>query len=128
MIRGIRGATTVEQDTVPAIQTAVITMMDAIIAQNQLDSQAVITLFITVTDDLHAISPARVIREHYQPHWNWVPILCAQEPDIDELPDKCIRLLLQVETDTRPESITHVYQGRAIVLRPDRQGSTSVHH
>jgi chorismate mutase len=120
MIRGIRGATTAQTDTITDIKAAVIALMDAILAHNALAPEAVITLFITVTDDLHAVSPARIIREHYTPAWDWVPILCAQEPDIAGLPTQCIRVLVQYETDTPPEAIMHVYQNEAVHLRPDR--------
>jgi chorismate mutase len=120
LIRGVRGATTAAADTEADIRQAVIDMMDAILEANTLLVDQVITLFITVTDDLHAISPARIIREHYA-GWQWVPILCAKEPDIDGLPVRCIRLLIQYQSDTPPEAIRHVYQGEAKRLRPDRQ-------
>jgi chorismate mutase len=118
MIRGIRGATTAAEDSVQAIQPAVIAMMDAIIEANQLHAESVITLFITVTDDLHAISPAKVIRDYYG--WDLVPILCAKEPDIAGLPQRCIRTLIQFETDKTAMDIKHIYQNGAMVLRPDR--------
>jgi chorismate mutase len=118
MIRGIRGATTAPADTIEAMTPAVIDMMDAIIQANQLTANDVITLFVTVTDDLHSISPAKIIRDHY--HWDLVPILCAKEPDIVGLPQRCIRVLIQFDSDRPATDIKHIYQNGATVLRPDR--------
>jgi chorismate mutase len=117
-IRGIRGATTVTVDTEAAMRPAVVAMMDDLIALNHVVTEDIITLFVTVTDDLHSISPARIIREHYQ--WDLVPILSAKEPDVTGLPERCIRVLIQCHSLLAAAEIRHVYQHDATLLRPDR--------
>lgn len=117
MMRGVRGATTVEEDTPEALRGALNTLLKQLVEKNQITSSAILTLFFTVTNDLHSISPARIARETFG--WQDIPILCAQEPFIEGLPARCIRVLVQFETDQPQQALTPVYLNQAVALRPD---------
>ncbi len=118
MIRGVRGATTLPADTIEAQEQEVIRLMTPLIEENGITEDRVLTLFITVTDDIKRVSPAKMIRQHFG--WQYVPIMCAKEPDIEGMPERCIRVLIQFETERTPEAIRHVYLNEAAHLRPDR--------
>ena len=42
-----------------------------------------------------------------------------QEMDVTGALQKCIRVLMTVQTDTPQDEIKHVYLEKAVVLRPD---------
>nr|MCH9737533.1 chorismate mutase [Actinomycetes bacterium] len=48
-----------------------------------------------------------------------VPLMCAQEMNIDGALERVVRILAQVETDSSRSDITHVYLRGAEVLRAD---------
>ncbi|MNH43822.1 Chorismate mutase AroH [compost metagenome] len=51
--------------------------------------------------------------------WDMVPLMCALEiPVAGSLP-KCIRLMVQVNTDKSQREMKHVYLNGAQMLRPD---------
>jgi chorismate mutase len=114
---GIRGATTLAQDAPEAFWTELPCLVEALMTANQLEVSQLVTVFVSITPDLTAISPAKVIREHFQ--WPHTPFFCAQEPLIVGLPARCVRLLLLAYTSQRPEDLTHVYRQGATILRPD---------
>lgn len=116
-IRGIRGATTAEDNTKQAIQTATRTLLDEVIAANGIEPNDVASVLLTMTPDLTATFPAQAVRS--RDGWQWVPLMCAQELNITGSLQKCIRILIHVNTDKAQQDIVHVYQGDAIVLRPD---------
>ncbi|MGE0201296.1 MAG: chorismate mutase [Candidatus Melainabacteria bacterium] len=117
MIRGVRGATTIDADDPALMRDALQQLLSEIISRNKIRTVDISSVFFTVTHDIHAISPAKVARELLD--WTHVPLMCFQEPDIQGLPERCIRILIQFET-TRPQAdVQSVYQGRAMILRPD---------
>jgi chorismate mutase len=118
MIRGIRGATSVPHNTESDIEAAVLELLQALVSQNTIQPEAIVSVFFTVTPDLTKISPAKVARTHL--NWGLVPMVCAAEPFIEELPERCVRVLIQLHTDLPPEAIRHVYLHNAATLRPDR--------
>ena len=48
-----------------------------------------------------------------------VPLFGAQEQDVEDALEKCIRVLLLINTDKKQREIEHVYLRGAKVLRPD---------
>jgi chorismate mutase len=70
----------------------------------------------TTTEDLSTAYPAQAAREM---GWGEVPMICSQEiPVPDGLP-RCIRVLLEWNTELSQHEIHHVYLGAAASLRPD---------
>jgi chorismate mutase len=117
MIRGIRGAITVEENTETAIFNATRELLNEIISVNHFCAEDIASVFATVTEDLDAAFPAMAIRSI--PGWELVPMMCAREIPVRGSVEKCIRVMIHVNTDTPQKEIKHVYLGRAANLRPD---------
>jgi chorismate mutase len=116
-VRGIRGATTVEQNEENEILSATTELLDQIIAENGIVPDELASVFVTVTTDLTATFPARAIRQ--MEGWELVPLMCSLEvPVIGSLPN-CIRLMVMVNTEKKQHEIAHVYLKEAMRLRPD---------
>jgi len=121
-LRAVRGATSVNVDTAEAIQTAVGALLTELVTANSIAPNDVCTVFFTLTEDLHAISPAKVARLTLP--WHHVALFSSIEPTIEGLPTQIIRVLIQFYTNKQPHALTHVYHNDAQQLRPDRATST----
>ncbi|MEK3881447.1 chorismate mutase [Paenibacillus sp. PL2-23] len=116
-VRGIRGAITVEANEGRLIADATLAMTADLMKQNELDPADICSVLITVTNDLDEAFPAQAIRQ--LPGWELVPLMCALEVPVKGSLEKCIRLMVLVNTDKTQQEIRHVYLGGARVLRPD---------
>jgi chorismate mutase len=124
--RGIRGAVSSQEDSPEAILEATRELLQAILEANPgLETEAIGSIFFTVTDDLASVHPALAAR---QLGWTDVPLLCAREiPVPDSLP-RIIRVLLHWNTELPQTAIRHVYLGPAAALRPDQSMADLVNH
>ena len=125
-VRGIRGATTVEENTASAIAEAVGELLDEIEAYNQLDPKEIVCVFFTATADLDAMFPAAVTRN--RPGWDNVPLLDLQQMPVKDSLPRCIRILIQFNTNLPQSAIVHCYLRQAQSLRPDWNISLTVNH
>lgn len=116
-VRGIRGAITVDEDSIEQVGEATCELLQAIVNRNNLDVVNIISVFFTVTDDLVADFPAARARQ--LPGWDLVPMLCAREIGVRGAITRCIRVLLHVNTELRQDQVKHVYLRDAGGLRPD---------
>lgn len=123
MVRGIRGAITVPANESDLMEKATKWLMDEMIEQNQIDPETVCSAFLSATNDLDAMFPAKVLRE--QDGWEFVPVMCMQELAIKGSLERCIRIMMHVNTNVAQKDIQHVYLEGAAVLRPDLQQSTN---
>jgi chorismate mutase len=114
--RGIRGATTAAANTSEDILEATDELMRALIALNELGSNDVVSAIFTTTVDLTATFPALAAREI---GWLEVPLMCSHEMNVPGALQKCVRVLLHVNTTKSPREIKHVYLKGAIQLRPE---------
>jgi len=117
MIRGIRGATTADENTPESILAATRELLAALIAANGLQPDDVASAIFTTSPDLNAAYPARAARAL---GWEDVALLCAHEMDVPHGLEKCIRILIHWNTTMRAGEVRHVYLRGAVVLRPDR--------
>ncbi|MCQ4085793.1 chorismate mutase [Saccharibacillus sp. JS10] len=115
--RGIRGATTVEHNDREEIYDATEALVTEMIERNDIDPETVSNVWITVTHDLNAAFPAVAVRR--RSGWDFVPLMCALEVPVEGSLPRCIRLMIQVNTEKSQRDIRHVYQQGATVLRPD---------
>jgi len=116
LCRGIRGATTVDENSQPAILAATQELLHALISANDIFPADIASAIFTVTPDLNAAFPAEAARRM---GWTDVPLMDAVEvPVLDGLPH-CIRVLVHWNTSRPPEAVHHVYLRGAIGLRPD---------
>ena len=116
-VRGIRGATTVEENTAVALTDAVNELLAEIEAHNQFNASDIVCVFFTVTADLDAIFPAAAART--RPGWNYVPLIDLQQMHVKGSLERCIRVLIQLNTTLPQSKMVHRYLRNARVLRPD---------
>ncbi|WDQ18156.1 chorismate mutase [Rhodopirellula sp. P2] len=116
MCRGVRGATTVEQDDREEILKATTQLLALMIRRNEIDSIDLASATFTVTKDLHSEFPALAAR---QLGWLEVPLLCGYEVSVEGSLPRCIRVLLHWNTTKSQSEIQHVYIRDAVKLRPD---------
>jgi len=116
-VRGIRGATTVDEDQPALILSATQELLEAMLASNTgMRSEDVGSAFFTVTDDLSSVHPALAAR---QMGWSHVPMMCAREIPVPGSLPRCIRVLVHWNTACDQNEIKHVYLHEAVKLRPD---------
>ncbi|AIQ69807.1 MULTISPECIES: chorismate mutase [Paenibacillus] len=115
--RGIRGATTVTNNEENEILRETVVLLREIVERNDVIAEDICSVWITVTGDLDATFPARAIREIEG--WDLVPLMCSVEIPVKGGLPKCIRLMVQVNTDKSQRDIRHVYLNEARKLRPD---------
>lgn len=115
--RGVRGATTVEENTAWAILAATRELLALIVEANDLKVEDVASAIFTTTSDLTAAFPARAAREI---GWRDVALLDAQEIPVPGSLERCIRVLIHWNTEKSAAEIKHVYLKGAQALRPDR--------
>jgi chorismate mutase (EC 5.4.99.5) len=115
-VRGIRGATTVEENSAELIKTATKELLQVIVKENSLSLEDIVSALFTVSSDLNADFPASSAREI---GWEKVPLLCATEIPVPGALGLCIRVLLHVNTTLSQSEIKHIYLNKAVALRKD---------
>ena len=114
--RGIRGAITVEENNKDQIVEGTIRILSEMIQQNSIKEDDIVSIFFSVTEDLNATFPARAARDMNLTH---TPLLCFHEIKVPGGLEKCIRILMHVNSNKRIEEINHIYLEKAASLRPD---------
>ncbi|MCJ7549851.1 MAG: chorismate mutase [Anaerolineae bacterium] len=113
---GVRGATTVADNTRAAILEATSGLLTEIITVNGIALEDVASAIFTATPDLDAVYPAAAAREL---GWTQTPLLCMREMQVAGSLRRCIRVLIHWNTEHAPCEIQHVYLRGAQALRPD---------
>jgi len=116
MLRGIRGATTAISNEPEAIRSATKNLLVALTKANALTPNDIAAVIFSSTPDLNAAFPASAAREL---GWSEVPLFGTQEVECPTGIPLCIRVLILLNTDKSQHEIQAVYQGGAVVLRPD---------
>ena len=114
--RGIRGATTVDDNDREEILEATRELLRLMVHENSIDLEDIASASFTLTDDLDAVFPAVAAR---QIGWNDVPLICMREIPVPNSLSKCIRVLLLVNTSRSASEIQHFYLRKAVSLRPE---------
>lgn len=109
----VRGAITVDGNTVEEITRRSVELIKKMIENNKFDEA--VSLVISTTKDITAVYPAKAVRESGLID---VPLFSCTEPDIDGSLPLCIRMLLTVcsSCDTVAR---HAYLRGAAALRKD---------
>lgn len=116
-VRGIRGATTASENTIEGIREVVTELLDELERRNNIDPQEIVSVFFTTTPDLDAIFPAAIARK--RPGWDYIPLLDLQQMKVEGSLERCIRILIHLNTPTPQLEISHCYLRDAEKLRPD---------
>jgi chorismate mutase len=120
--RGLRGATTVDSNTVEAILEATRELLSAMVAANEVNVDDIASAFFTTTPDLNAEFPAVAARDM---GWTHVALLCGHEMNKPGALPMCLRILLHVNTERPAQEMKHIYLKGARVLRPDVETQVS---
>lgn len=115
-VRGIRGATTADENSAAAIFTATEELLRAMVELNDVDPDEVASAFFTTTPDLNAAFPAYAAR---QLGWLTVPLICGHEMGVPGDVPLCIRVMLHYNTDKPQAAMHHAYLRGAVALRRD---------
>lgn len=115
--RGIRGATTVDENVPDAILEATTELLAELVQANSLDIEDIASAVFSTTTDLDAEFPAVAANRM---GWTNVALMCGHEMQVPGSLQRCLRVLLHVNTEKSQHEIVHVYLRGAEVLRPDR--------
>lgn len=116
MVRAVRGAITVERNDKEEILDAAKEMLKEIFDRNSILTEDMVCMIFTLTPDLNAVFPAVAARHMGITN---VPLMCMSEIPVENALSKCIRVLVQFNTDKALDDIQHVYLRDAVKLRPD---------
>lgn len=116
LVRGLRGATTVDEDSPAAIAARVQELLRELLARNDVHHDDVISVVFTATPDLRSAFPATAARDV---GFGDIPLLCATEIDVTGATPQCVRVLLHVYTARDRLALRHTYLHGAAGLRDD---------
>ncbi len=119
MLRGVRGAITIKENTEAEIVSAAEKLVRQIIEENQISPDDAASVIFSVTEDITAAFPAKAVRQI--DGWKYVPTMCMTEIPVPNSLKKCIRVMMHINTNKAQDEINHVYLDGAITLRPDLQ-------
>lgn len=116
-VRALRGATTVEADEPAQIRAAARELFPAILAENSVSFDDLISVFVTTTPDIVSMFPATAFREECG--LDDVPLMGAVEADVAGGTPLAIRVMVHCISDVARSDVRHIFQGRAAAMRPD---------
>jgi chorismate mutase len=116
-VRGIRGATTVDEDRAELVLEATRELLQEMLTSNGIDAfDPIASIFFTTTPDLTSTFPAEAARALGMDR---VPLMCNQEIPVPGRLARVVRVMLQLNTPKKQDEIVHVYLRGARALRPD---------
>ena len=115
-VRAIRGATQLRADDRDEMSDAVVELVQTMLSRNEVTTDALISIVFTATPDLRSEFPAAAARAL---DLGDVPLMCAQELDIEGALPRVVRVMAHVELDRPRADVAHVYLRGAEVLRRD---------
>ncbi len=115
-ICALRGATGVGEDSPFSIEESVKECFEELLRENHLEEEDLACILFTITSDLHSKNPAGALR--HAGHGAKVPLFCMQEPQIDGMMERCVRILLLLKEERA--NLKPVYINGAERLRPDQ--------
>ena len=116
LVRGIRGATTVETNSREAILAAAGELLLAMVDANAVEHDHVASVIFSTTPDLNAEFPAVAARNM---GWTDIALMCGHEMSVPGGLPRCLRILMHVNTERGISEIKHIYLHEAQALRPD---------
>ena len=76
-LHALRGATTANSNTTEAIETSVKELVDELVTRNKLETERIVSITFSVTNDLNACFPAAIARR--QKGWDKIALLDCQQ-------------------------------------------------
>lgn len=115
-VRAVRGAVQLVRDEAGHMAERVGELLTAVLERNELAADDLISIWFTATPDLHSDFPAAAARGLGVVD---VPLICAQELDVEGAMPRVVRVLAHVQTPLSRAEIQHVYLGATAALRKD---------
>jgi chorismate mutase len=116
MVRGLRGASTCDANTAREITEVTQELLLAMLEENGIDHDEVVSVLFTTTPDLNALFPATAARGI---GFGDVPLLCASEINVPGAMPLTVRVLMHAYTTRARGELRHVYLRNAPSLRDD---------
>ena len=116
VLRALRGATTLDEDTSKQVNDRVRALVGSMLERNGIDHDDLVSILFTATGDITSMFPATAARSL---GLGDVPLICASELDIAGAMPRCIRVLMHFYTERTREALHHVYLEGARGLRDD---------
>lgn len=103
--KGIRGAITVEENSVQAIKDSTIELLTEMINLNNISIDNISHVIFTLTDDLNAAFPAKFARTDLG--FDSVAMMCFHELNVPDSLKMCLRVLIVLNCDEtfKPEFV-----------------------
>ena len=103
--KGIRGAITVENNSVEDIKSATLELLSEMIKKNNIEKENISHAIFTLTSDLNAEFPAKFARIDFG--WDNIAMMCFHELDVPNSLKKCLRILIVVNAidDFKPKFV-----------------------
>ncbi|MBU5426623.1 chorismate mutase [Tissierella pigra] len=112
----IRGAITVQENSIESILDGTKELLTEIEKQNNLDREKVISIVFSCTNDLDKVYPAKAARDL---GYIYAGLMCFNEMNVEGSLRKCIRVMIIYNSDISQKDVKHIYLRDAKVLRPD---------
>jgi len=115
-VRALRGATTIDIDSAEHMEERIVALLSEMFDRNDIDHADLISVVFTATSDINSAFPAAAARKF---GLGDVPLLCAQELDIEDGTPLCLRVLIHLTTERGRDQLHHIYLEGARGLRDD---------
>lgn len=112
----IRGAITVDSNTIEDVDSAVKEMLDAIYRENEITEDDVVFTLFSQTQDITKRNAAAAARKGG--YSTRTPLFCVQEAFVENMLPLTVRVLIQLEKKMDKKPVM-VYLKGAKALRPD---------
>lgn len=116
-VRGVRGATTVEEDREELIILETGKLVKQMAQINEIQAEDIVSVIVSATTDIKSAFPAKGVRTI--DGWKYVPVMSTHEMDVPGSLPLCIRVMMHVNSSKSQQQIEHVYLNKAVILRPD---------
>jgi chorismate mutase len=116
LLRGIRGAITVDENDSAEIVEKVAELLSSMVQANKIEIEDIGAVIFSSTPDINSAFPAVAARNL---GWTEVPLFGTQEIDSPSGVPYCIRVLILLNTELSQAAIKHIYLRGAVVLRQD---------
>jgi chorismate mutase len=115
-LRAARGAIRVRSDDGETLLDATQRLLGAMLQRNAVETEDLVSVLFTATDDLRSVFPAEAARRMGLGH---VPLLCAQEIPVEGAMPSVVRVLMHFHSERGLDEVVHVYLDGAESLRDD---------
>ncbi|HET9091691.1 MAG TPA: chorismate mutase [Acidimicrobiales bacterium] len=116
VLRALRGATTVDEDTEEQVTVRVQALVAEMLGRNGVGHDDLVSILFTATEDVTSMFPATAARGA---GLGDVPLICARELSVRGGTPRCIRVMMHLYTETSRAELHHVYLEGARSLRDD---------